>query len=60
MKTKNPKDTYLLTAAHVVAKDMNISAEFVIATQSHRQIMSRCRSINRKKEDMMNSIRSEW
>ena len=60
MKTRNPKDAELLTAAHIVAKNYNVSMEFVLATQTPRQIKMRCRSINRKREKEMDIIRSEW
>lgn len=60
MKTKNSKDADLLTAARIVAKSSNTSMEFVLATQTPRQITARCRSINRKREKEMDSIRSKW
>ena len=60
MKTSNPKDAELLTAARIVAKNCNVSMEFVLATQTPRQIKMRCRSINRKREKEMDAIRSEW
>ena len=60
MKTSNPKDAELLTAARIVAKNYNVSMEFVLATQTPRQITARCRSINRKHEKEMDSIRSKW
>ena len=60
MKTSNPKDAELLTAARIVAKNFNVSMEFVLATQTPRQIKMRCRSINRKREREMDTIRSEW
>ena len=60
MKTSNPKDAELLTAAHIVAKNTNTSMQFVLATQTPRQIKCNCRSINRKREKDMDTIRSEW
>ena len=60
MKTSNPKDAELLTAARIVAKNYNVSMEFALATQTPRQIKMRCRSINRKREKEMDTIRSEW
>ena len=60
MKTSNPKDAELLTAARIVAKNYNVSMEFVLGTQTPRQIKIRCRIINRKQEKEMDTIRSEW
>ena len=60
MKPKNHKNTELLTAARIVAKDSNTSMAFVLASQTPQQIKMRCRSINRKREKDMDTIRSEW
>lgn len=60
MKPKNHKNAELLTAARIVAQKENVSMEFVLATQTPRQIKMRCRSINRKREKEMDTIRSEW
>ena len=60
MNTRNPKDDELLTAARIVATKRNVSMEFVLATQTPRQIKMRRRSINRKREKEMDTIRSEW
>ena len=60
MKTSNPKDAELLTAARIVAKNYNVSMEFVLATQTPRQIKMCCRSINRKRENEMVTFCSLW
>ena len=60
MKTSNPKVVELLTASRIVAKNYNVSMEFVLATQTPHQIKMRCHSINRKREKEMDTILSEW
>ena len=60
MKTSNPKDAELLTAARIVTKNTNTSMEFVLATQTPKKIFAACRAINRKREKAMDTIRSEW
>ena len=60
MKPKNDKNAELLTAARIVAKDSNTSMAFVLVSQTPQQIKMRCRSLNRKREKDMDTIRSEW
>ena len=38
MKTSNPKDAELLTAARIVAKNCSVSMEFVLATRTPRMV----------------------
>ena len=53
-------DAELLTAVRIVAKEYNLSMSYVLATQTPSQIFRQCRSINRKREKEMDTIRSEW
>ena len=47
-------------AVGIVAHDHGVSRSFIVAAYDQQKIMRLARSINRKHESKMDSIREEW
>ena len=47
-------------AVGIVAHDHGVSRSFVVAAYDQQKIMRLARSVNRKRESKMDSIREEW